>query len=812
MITLKFGGTSVGNATNMRLVSDIIAHSSGRRIVVLSAMSKVTDKLNTAAQRAENGDSTYTDVLEDIKQQHIAACGELLTQSHQSGPLSQIIQHIHQLEELLSSVFLLRELTPRVKDLVASYGELLSSLLVSAHLKDRGIAHRWIDSREIIVSDDQYGNAKADLIATQANFSSKLDWNDLDILIAPGFIAANKTKHTTTLGRGGSDYSAAIYAYVSKSTELQIWTDVSGMMTADPRICAKASTIATASYDEAMELSHFGAKVIYPPTLLPVMHENIPVRIKNTFEPSHPGTLITREVVKSDHLACGISSLSNIAMIQLEGSGMVGIPGFSARLFDTLARQSINIILITQGSSEHSICIAVNEDDSDRACAAINQQFALEIHQQAVQPATPQKKLSIIAIVGDQMKDHTGISGRFFSALGKNGISIRAIAQGSSERNISAVIQSEDANKAILVTHEAFFEAGRKEVHVVIAGLGNVGSKLVAQIEQQQNYLLEKLRIDLRIVGLVNSRHALLDSNGINLSTHAQVLDACPSQTIQQVTDWLIERNLRNSIFVDVTAQGDFINHYTTLLKKSIRVVACNKSAASAPMNLYSELKSLASEFNTHFLFETNVGAGLPVITTINDLCHSGDQIHRIQAVLSGTLNYVFNHYDGAKPFSDVVRDAQNEGYTEPDPRLDLSGADVMRKLLILAREAGYPIEMENIQCNSFLPESCMRGTVEDFYQEMHRQEKHFKQLLDDAKSNNCRLKFVATLQNNQFKVGLEQIPTDSDLYHLYGKDNIVIIHSSRYNQQPLVIKGAGAGAEVTAAGIFADIIKASYK
>ena len=811
MITLKFGGTSVGNAVNMRLVGQIIASQKKQQIVVCSAMTKVTDLLLKAAFLAEKKNPEYVGVVNDIKNKHIETCQELLSASQQSRALSFVLKTINEIETLLEAVFALSELTPQSKDSIAAFGEILSTHIMAAQLAQLHIPHLLVDARTIIQSDGQYGQAKADLIATQINYNETIDWNGYNTVIMPGFIASHQGK-VTTLGRGGSDYSAAIMAYVSQSEELQIWTDVNGMLTADPRTCLAAKSIPNLSYDEAMELSHFGAKVIYPPTLVPVMQAHIPVHIKNTFEPEHPGTAITYHGAPDNALARGISSLSEVAMIQLEGSGMVGIPGFSARLFDTLARHHINVILITQGSSEHSICIAVHEKDVDLACTEINRQFQLEIQQGEVESALPQKQLAIVAIVGDQMKNHTGVSGRFFSALGKNGISIRAIAQGASERNISAVLRAEDAQKAILVTHEAFFESGRKQIHVVIAGLGNVGGKLLQQIEQQQHHLLEKLRIDLKIVGLINSRHALLDSAGISLSDYSEKLDAQAPQSMEQVAQWLIQHNLRNSIFVDVTAQGEFINHYPALLKKSIRVVACNKSAASASMALYSEFKSLAAEFNTHFLFETNVGAGLPIITTINDLCISGDQIIRLQAVLSGTLNYVFNHYDGSKPFAEVVRDAQKEGYTEPDPRIDLSGVDVMRKLLILARESGHPIEMEAIHCDAFIPESCMQGTVQDFYEEMLLCEDHFLKLFGDAQAKNCRLKFVATMENSTFKVGLEHIATDSDLYHLYGKDNIVIINSQRYRDQPLVIKGAGAGADVTAAGIFSDIIKASYK
>jgi aspartokinase/homoserine dehydrogenase 1 len=648
--------------------------------------------------------------------------------------------------------------------------------------------------------------------------------------MAPGFIASDATGHTTTLGRGGSDYSGAIYAASINASILEIWTDVSGMMTADPRMVNNAKEIPRISYQEAMELSHFGAKIIYPPTILPVMHAHIPLWIKNTFEPEHPGTLIENESPKDNNVIRGISSIKDICLLSLEGAGMVAIPGFTKRLFDALAKKQISIIIITQSSSEHSISVGVSVQDTHLAKIAVDAEFEEEINLQLLEPLIIEKELSIIAIVGEQMRNHPGVSGKMFSVLGNNGINIRAIAQGSSEKNITAVIEAQDVPKAINVLHEAFFETAYKQVHVYIAGVGNVGGKLIDQIKKQADYLQNHLGLQIKIVGIANSKKQLINTEGINLSHSddsinnssnsipwADQLAAASSNTIhagtiQDFVKAIVNHNLRNSIFVDITANASVADTYAQLLSHSVSVVACNKIACSSDYAHYANLKALAHKHNAAFLFETNVGASLPVISTLNDLIRTGDQVNKIEAVLSGTLNFVFNHYEGGKDgksFAQVVKQAQDEGYTEPDPRLDLGGTDVMRKILILAREAGHPLEMESIENESFLPAPCFNGSVADFYIELEKQEPHFKQLYDSAAAAGCKLKFIAKLESNA-KVGLQHIQTSSDFYHLYGKDNLVLFYTERYPEQPLVIKGAGAGADVTASGVFADIIRAA--
>jgi aspartokinase/homoserine dehydrogenase 1 len=588
------------------------------------------------------------------------------------------------------------------------------------------------------------------------------------------------------------------------------------MMTADPRLTNNARIIPHISYQEAMELSHFGAKVIYPPTIQPVMSKNIPVWIKNTFAPGDEGTLIESVATKNGNIVRGISSINNIVLISLEGSGMIGIPGFSKRLFEALSNEKINVILITQSSSEHSICVGIDAASSAKAKHAVDAAFSNEIALQKVEPLKLEEDLSIVALVGENMKSHPGISGRMFSAMGRNGVNIRAIAQGSSEKNISAVISTKDVRKAINVLHEEFFETTYKQVNLFIVGTGNVGAKLLGQLEQQLNFLQQQMHLQVRVVGLSNSRKMLIEEEGIDLKNWKTKLDASSVADLQKFIDEIVVRNLRNSVFVDITANDKVASMYDELLQKSISVVACNKVAASSAYDNYKKLKDLAREYNCQFLFETNVGAGLPVIGTLNDLLHSGDRVNRIEAVLSGTLNFVFNNYDGKRKFAEVVKQAQDEGYTEPDPRLDLSGTDVMRKIMILAREAGEKIEMDDIVNNSFMPASCMEGTVENFYKEMGKEEQHFKKLYEKANAEGTKLKFVASFlrsssgNGGKASVGLQHIDSKHDLYHLYGKDNVVLFYTDRYKEQPLVVKGAGAGAEVTASGVFADIIRAS--
>ncbi|WP_028787026.1 bifunctional aspartate kinase/homoserine dehydrogenase I [Terrimonas ferruginea] len=811
MQVLKFGGTSVANAENISKVISIVqaAAQKDTTVVVVSALGGVTDLLLNAAALAAEGNETYKEKLVTIEQRHMDAVKQLIPVASQSQLLSLVKKSCNEIEDICSGIFLLGELTARSRDRIGSYGEWLSSQIIAAAFRALGTAAEWKDSRELITTNSAFTHAEVDFTVTNTKIAAFFTGDYSRLFILPGFIAADKNNITTTLGRGGSDYTAAILASALAADVLEIWTDVSGMMTADPRLTGNARIIPSITYQEAMELSHFGAKVIYPPTIQPVMNKGIPVWIKNTFAPQDPGTLIESSAARNGDIVRGISSINNIALLSLEGSGMVGIPGFSKRLFEALSSEKINVILITQSSSEHSICVAVDAASAARAKQAVDAVFANEIALQKVDPLLIESDLSIVALVGESMKSHPGISGRMFSAMGRNGVNVRAIAQGSSEKNISAVIATRDVRKAINVLHEEFFETTYKQVNLFIAGTGNVGAKLIGQLQQQAAVLSQRLRLQVRVAGLSNSRHRLIKEEGIDLGKWREELEAGQPADIDQFVSEAIARNLRNSIFVDVTANEKVASVYDKLLQKSISVVACNKIAASSAYENYQRLKELAGEFNSRFLFETNVGAGLPIIGTLNDLTHSGDRVRRIDAVLSGTLNFVFNHYDGSRPFAEVVRQAQDEGYTEPDPRLDLSGTDVMRKIMILAREAGENMEMEQITNNSFLPASCNEGSVEDFYKALAKEEPHFRALYEEAKAKGCILKFVASFDQGSASVGLRHIDPAHDLYHLYGKDNIVLFYTDRYTDQPMVVKGAGAGAAVTASGVFADIIRA---
>lgn len=812
MQVLKFGGTSVANAENINKVVAIVKETIKKdtTVVVVSALGGVTDLLLNAAALAAEGNEAYKEKLSLVEQRHLDAVKQLIPVANQSQLLSLVKKSCNELEDICNGIFLLRELTPRSKDRISSYGEWLSSQIISAKFKADGINNVWKDARELIVTNSNFTAAEVDFTETNEKISTFFSSQSASLFLVPGFIASDKNGITTTLGRGGSDYTAAIIASALNVSNLEIWTDVSGMMTADPRLTANARIIPHISYQEAMELSHFGAKVIYPPTIQPVMGKNIPVWIKNTFAPGDSGTLIESVADKGGDIVRGISSINNIALLSLEGSGMIGIPGFSKRLFEALSNEKINVILITQSSSEHSICVAVDATSADKAKQAVDTAFANEIMLEKVEPLFIESDHSIVALVGENMKSHPGISGRMFSAMGRNGVNIRAIAQGSSEKNISAVISTKDVRKAINVLHEEFFETTYKQVNLFIIGTGNVGAKLLGQMKQQLSFLQDQMRLQLRVIGLSNSRKMVFKEEGIDLGKWKEAMDEGETANLDKFKDEIIRRNLRNSIFVDITANDKVASVYNQLLQKSISVVACNKIAASSAYSNYKKLKDLAREYNCQFLFETNVGAGLPVIATLNDLIHSGDRVHKIQAVLSGTLNFVFNNYDGKRKFAEVVKQAQDEGYTEPDPRLDLSGTDVMRKIMILAREAGETIEMDDIFNNSFMPASCMQGSVADFYAAMAKEEDHFKNLFENANAEGCKLKFVASYNDGKASVGLKHIDPNHDLYHLYGKDNVVLFYTDRYSEQPLVVKGAGAGAEVTASGVFADIIRAS--
>ncbi len=815
MKVLKFGGSSVANAENIEKVIEIVKTEIEKNscVVILSAMQGTTDALIDVGKSAEKGGEEFRAKIKQIEDKHLSTAKNLLAGNALEEINVFIENRFDELKSICEGVYLLRELSPRTLDRIVSLGEILSTKIVSAKLTSLGIENIWKDLRQLIRTDSNFGFAAVNFERTNSQIKDFFDNSASTLYILPGFIASDAEGTTTTLGRGGSDYTGAILAAALGAEVLEIWTDVSGMMTADPRIVKNIRQIPRITYREAMELSHFGAKVIYPPTIQPVLQKNIPILIKNTFAPEDFGTLIEAETSDEKDIVRGISSIDKISVLSLEGSGMVGIPGFSKRLFDALSRAKINVVLITQSSSEHSICAAVEEKFGVLAKETVDGEFEYEINVGKIEPLRVESGLSILALVGDSMKSHTGIAGKMFSALGAQGINIHAIAQGSSERNISVIIESKDVKKAVNTLHEEFFSDGNRQVNIFIVGVGTVGKKLLAQLNQQSDFLRENLRLNLRVVGLANSKKVVFDEEGINLSELTALADGCgaPSHNpSRQIADLIIEKNLRNSVFVDVTANAEVVNVYGKLLHKAVSIVACNKIAASSEYENYRKLKDLAREYNAKFLFETNVGAGLPIINTLNDLMRSGDKINRIEAVLSGTLNFVFNHYDGSRSFASVVKQAQTEGYTEPDPRLDLSGTDVARKILILAREAGYKIEISDIENAGFLPESCLAGSVEDFYLEMEKNESYFKNLFETARNQNLSLKYIASFNHGKASVGLQSIDDKHNFANLSGKDNAVLFYTNRYADLPLVVKGAGAGADVTAAGVFADIIRAA--
>ncbi|MCF1191838.1 bifunctional aspartate kinase/homoserine dehydrogenase I [Mangrovimonas sp. AS39] len=810
MNVLKFGGTSVGSVENINQVIGILKEYSeeNKVIAVVSAVGGITDKLLKSGYLAQIKDESYISEFEEIKGIHLYILSNLIPNCPQTT-LEALEKKLNRLRSLLDGIYLINELSPKTSDKLVSFGELLSSFIIAEAMKERGLNAVRKNSQELIITDSQFTKAEVKYDLTFNNIKSYFKSNNQSITILPGFISKSEAGEITTLGRGGSDFTAALLAAALEVERLEIWTDVSGMFTANPKLVKQAYPIEKLSYQEAMELSHFGAKVLYPPTVQPVLSKNIPLVIKNTMDPKATGTFISNNYGVNGLTVRGISNINNTALLTLEGSGMIGIPGFSKRLFEALANHKINIIFITQASSEHSICFGINASDSQLAQEVIDQTFEYEISLNKINPILVEEDLAIVALVGDNMKNHQGISGKMFSTLGRNNINVRAIAQGASEKNISAVIAERDVKKALNSLHEVFFESKTKQLNVFITGVGNVGERLVEQIHQQKKYLKETLKINLRVIGLSNSRKMIFNDEGISLKNWKDQLEIGEPASLDGFFFKAKAFNLRNSIFVDVTANKDVANLYDAYLRESIAVVACNKIACSSNFANYAQLKFLSRKYNAPFLFETNVGAGLPVIDTLNNLIASGDKITSIQAVLSGSLNFVFNNFNNQTKFHDVVKQAQAEGYTEPDPRIDLSGVDVARKILILARESGTIMELEDIENESFLTESNLSSdTVDDFYQTLIDDEAHFQNLYAEAQEKGCKLKYVAEFNEGKAKVGLKEIPMGHPFYNLEGKDNIVMFYTQRYADQPMIIKGAGAGADVTASGLFADIIR----
>lgn len=810
MKVLKFGGTSVANSENISKVQKILsADSSEQLAVIVSALGGTTDLLLQAADLAASQQGDYKKILNEIERRHLTTIKELLPIQAQSAVLSKIKSQLNDLEALLDGASMVGEVTAKLSDKIVSHGELLSAHIISDYFRTSGLDAIFADSRKLIKTNEAYGKAVINFELTNANCVAFFENTKNRIIVLPGFVASSESGQSTTLGRGGSDYTAAVIAAALDAEELQIWTDVSGMYTANPKLVKQAKALSELSYEEAMELSHFGAKVLYPPTIQPVFTKGIPILIKNTFEPKAKGTRIARNEKDKGKTVRGISNVPNIALLSLEGPGMIGIPGISKRFFEVLSNAEISVVLITQASSEHSICVGVTDEDADRAAAKINKAFEFEMSSGKLMPVVVEKGLAIIALVGDNMKSHQGLSGKMFSALGKNNVNIRAIAQGASERNISAVINAADVRKALNTLHEAFFEDNIKQLNLYVKGVGNVGAKFLEQIKQQKEYLKKQLKLNIRVIGIANSRTMVFNEDGIALQNWEALLKEGEKADNATFNQRIKKYNFRNSIFVDNTASEEVADSYAHYLSDSIAVVSCNKIACSSAYDNYNKLKELSREYNAPFLFETNVGAGLPIIDTLKHLIASGDKVLKIQAVLSGSLNFVFNNFNSDVSFHDIVKQAQEEGYTEPDPKIDLSGIDVMRKILILARESGYKLNIEDIENISFLPqESLATQNNEDFFSSLQQNESTFQDVYSAAASSDSKLKYVAQFEDGKASVGLQNIPKGHDFYSLEGSDNIVLFYTERYPNQPMIIKGAGAGAEVTASGIFADIIR----
>lgn len=806
MKVMKFGGTSVGSVDSILSFKKIVESVEEPAIVVVSALGGITDKLIKTSKLAVDGDPAFNDEFKEIEARHLSLIDAVIPAgSKRDELLEQVNRLLNELQNIYQGLALINNITPKSEATILSYGERLSSRIVTALIDG---AER-VNSRNFIKTETKHGKYILDSDLTDNLVREHLGELKAKIVIVPGFIASDKaTGDITNLGRGGSDYTAAIIAAALKADILEIWTDVDGFMTADPKVINSAYTIHRLSYVEATELCNFGAKVVYPPTIYPVFKANIPIAIKNTFNPEGEGTIISAESDNEGRQIKGISSISDTDLLTVQGLGMVGVVGVNQRIFQALAEAGISVFLVAQASSENSTSLGLRHIDAEKACEVLNNEFAREISMGLMEKVTAKSDLSTVAIVGENMRKNPGIIGKLFQTIGRNGISVVACAQGGQETNISFVVKSKYLRKTLNVIHDSFFLSEYKVLNLFICGIGTVGGSLIEQITSQREKLMKEHGLKLNIVGIANSKHAIFDREGLDTSNYRKALDEAPECNIDTLLSEIIKMNIFNSVFVDCTANANVATLYSDLLNHNISVVAANKIAASSDYETYSKLKHIARQRNIKFLFETNVGAGLPVINTINDLINSGDKILKIEAVLSGTLNFIFNVLDKDVPLSQTVRLAKEKGYSEPDPRIDLSGKDVIRKLVILAREAGYKIEQEDVEANLFIPDELFNGTLENFWERLPELDNEFEAERQKLEAENMHWRFIARFENNKGSVSLCKVQHDHPFYTLEGSNNIVLLTTERYKEYPMLIQGYGAGASVTAAGVFADIMR----